>query len=110
MVEPELGEVGAEPRVRPGDAEVRGAGQTETTADGRALHRCDHRQGRLEQTDGLGVQTSGTTIAAAVATEVGAGAEVLALCGKDDGSGARLGGEVRVEVRDSPDHGEIEEV
>src|SRR3954451_22431395 len=109
-MEAELGEVGAEPRVRSGNAEVRRAGEPETASDGCSLHRRDDGQRRLEQPDRLGVQLPWSTAGAAIAAEVGARAEVLALRAEHDDPGVSVASEMRVEVCDPPDHRQVEEV
>jgi hypothetical protein len=55
-MKPDPGEVGAEPGLRARDPEVRSAGKAKAASDRRALHRSDHRDGRLEEAQRLLVQ------------------------------------------------------
>ena len=61
-MEPELGEVRREPRFGGGDPEVRGEGEAQPAADGRALDGGDDRQRLLEQPDGHVVEVGRTLV------------------------------------------------
>src|SRR3954454_8133216 len=109
-METELCEVRAESRVRAGYPEVGGARETEAAADGGTLHGGHDRQRGVEQPGRLGAKMLRAPAGAAVAAEVGAGAEVLPLGAKHDDSRVRGRGEVQVEIGDAADHRQIEEV
>src|SRR5690606_35264381 len=112
----ELDEVGAEARVRTGDAEVRKHGKTEAAADRRALDRSDHRLLVREQPDGLLVQRIAPARRRTVQhrglapSEVGAGAKRLAL--RAEQYHASFGGRVDVaqRIRKVADQRMVEEV
>ena len=84
--------------------------EAQSATDGGALHCRDDGQRRLEQSDRFGVQVARTTAGAALAAEVGAGAEVLALGAEHDRASRAVTGEVFIEVGDPPDHRQVEEV
>ena len=86
----EPGEVGGEPRLRAGDAEVRHHRQAQAAADRGAVHRRDDRLFGAEQPVALDIKMRGArprsaqdvaAVAIAVA-EIGAGAKRLALRGQ----------------------------
>ena len=68
-------EIGAEPRLLTGHAEIADEGETEPAADSRAMHRRDDRFSGAEQPDRLFVQVTAGSAAAALAD--GAGVHAL---------------------------------
>src|SRR5262249_44572178 len=119
-MEAEPGEVGAEARLRAGDAEVGHQREPQPAADGRAVNGADDRLARAEETDRLHVEMSGRLdrlarppafgVEGAAVAEIGACAERLALRRQHHGAATAILIERLERVGDLPDQGDVEEI
>ncbi len=111
-------EIGAEPRLLAGDAEIGDEGEAEPAADRRTLHRGDDRLFGAEEPDRLLVEVLAGAAAGALGDragihalrKIGAGAERAALGGKHDRPAIRVGVEPLERLADLGDERAVEEI
>src|ERR1700722_4675460 len=118
----ELGEIGGEPRLRAGDAEIRRYRQAQPAADGRTMDGGDDRLLVAEDAHRLDIEVVDRKVRRRIdlgalfgllprwIAEIGAGAERLALRRQHRGADFDVAVEFLQRVRDLVDQGDVEEV